>query len=225
MKFCNMKKNRKVIFIFIGILIFSLLAGLSVKIFYKSAEENIEKLDLVNLPIYENKESSYVDEPDSKLSEQVVNEKEIKCEREKDLFRCELMDWGFSFLSPKEIGDYADIVDGENHIAYLLFDENIIFSMFEKISSDEKLSEKDLLNSVGFWNVREDIFEKTKYKISKLPTYLSKNEKGWCDGPSCSAPYLVYGILKNGRFYQVTFFGDTVFDPNEDRLLQSIQIK
>ncbi|MFA6537099.1 MAG: hypothetical protein WCT18_01735 [Patescibacteria group bacterium] len=208
-----MAKNKTKIRIFIAVfLVILVVSGACLwKCFFVKQELNIGKVNLESLPIYKDNIRNDVESTTATTDAQKVLEKKVDCQNEGDFFRCSIDRWLLSFLSGMVIDKLTEIEQGTERQAFLAYDEATFISMFTSLDEKNPIN----LQNAGFWNVRDDNFEKTNYEISGEQSYIYKNEKGWCDGPDCSKPYLVYGVLKNNIFYQITFFGDTELNSQE----------
>lgn len=50
-----------------------------------------------------------------------------------------------------------------------------------------------------------------------------KSETGYCDGPSCSQPFVTYITENNNKLYEITFSGDTEISETERKVLASFK--
>jgi hypothetical protein len=55
------------------------------------------------------------------------------------------------------------------------------------------------------------------------PALVFKAPHGYCDGPSCGAPFLAYAAKNGETFYDVVFHGDTELDLVEEQVLASFR--
>jgi hypothetical protein len=52
---------------------------------------------------------------------------------------------------------------------------------------------------------------------------IFKAEKGYCDGPDCSSPFIAYATKVGDNFYTLIFNGDTTMNEVEKTILSSFE--
>ena len=60
--------------------------------------------------------------------------------------------------------------------------------------------------------------------IGGIEAGVYKAPNGYCDGPSCSEPYIAIVTKKGEDIYSLTFFGDDELSKTENSILQSFKM-
>ncbi len=71
-----------------------------------------------------------------------------------------------------------------------------------------------------------DFIRSGEGKLGGQVAAIFKAPRGYCDGPSCSDPFIAYSTDKPvALYYNVVFYGDDILSSDEEKILESFQFK
>ena len=60
-------------------------------------------------------------------------------------------------------------------------------------------------------------------KIGGIAGFKAVSETGYCDGPGCGKPYVVFAARYKGDIYHLIFYGDAVVSAEENQILSTFK--
>ncbi len=128
-------------------------------------------------------------------------------------------DFGFELETPVDATISFYMNEDPNHL--------VDFELDDKNSFEVRLGEAESKN--GSVTKLDDFyyldFERDSYEtINNYKFAVFKAPGGYCDGPGCGAPFIVYVMQKDKTFYEIVFYGDAELSKTEKEILETFKL-